>query len=156
MQSKMLHRASLILGLFVWFAENAAALQSLDRQQECSDQVACGFATATFGCNAGWVSARCPKTCGSCNAADSVCEDSDSRCDLLFEHPELTGVKPINVNLLMIHFVICVFVLSAKLCPNNVWDRIWRREVGWHLQEDVQYLPFIKVGRLFQSIKIRV
>ena len=89
----MLHRASLILALIVWFAENAAALQSLDRQQECSDQVACGFATATFGCNAGWVSARCPKTCGSCNAADSVCEDSDSRCDLLFEHPELTGVS---------------------------------------------------------------
>merc|ERR1712117_499413 len=91
MQSKMLHRASLILALFVWFAENAAALQSLDRQQECSDQVACGFATATFGCNVGWVSARCPKTCDTCNAADSVCEDSDSRCDLLFEHPELTG-----------------------------------------------------------------
>ena len=117
MQSKMLHRASMILALLVWFAENAAALQSLDRQQECSDQVACGFATTTFGCNAGWVSARCPKTCGSCNAADSVCEDSDSRCDLLFEHPELTGVKPFYEKFTVDSSrYLCICSFSQTLC----------------------------------------
>ena len=98
MQSNMIHCASMMLAILVWMTENAVAVQKLDRQQECSDQVGCGFAVSTLGCGVALIAARSPKTCGTCPGEEAVCEDADSRCDLLFEHPEVTGVSKFSHN----------------------------------------------------------
>ena len=93
MQNNMLQHASVILAILVWMTENVVATQELARQEECSDQMGCGFATSTFGCDIALIAARCPKTCGTCTGEDIIIEDTDSHCDLLFEMPEVTGVR---------------------------------------------------------------
>ena len=93
MQNNMLQHASVILAILVWMTENVVAMQKLDRQEECSDQMGCGFATSTFGCDIALIAARCPKTCGTCTGEEIIIEDTDSHCDLLFEMPEVTGVR---------------------------------------------------------------
>merc|ERR1719264_1128768 len=84
----MLHYASIILAILVWMTENIAAVQKLDRQQECNDGVGCGFVATFMSCDI--IEARCPETCGKCVGEEAACEDAE-HCGLLFEHPEVTG-----------------------------------------------------------------
>ena len=72
MSSNMLHYASVLLIVVVWMTENTIAMQKFDRQDECSDRPGCRIATLGQGCNIALVSARCPKTCGTCAAEDPV------------------------------------------------------------------------------------
>merc|ERR1712241_196772 len=73
MLSNMLHLASVLLIVTVWFSGDTVALQQLDRQEECSDGAGCRFLTMGPGCDVNPVAAaRCPKTCGACPAEDPV------------------------------------------------------------------------------------
>ena len=72
MQSNMLHYASVLLIIVVWMTKNTVGMQKLDRQEECSDRFGCRVATMGDGCNNPIISARCPKTCGTCAGEEAA------------------------------------------------------------------------------------
>ena len=53
----MLHLASVLLIVTVWFSGDTVALQQLDRQEECSDGAGCRFLTMGPGCDVNPVAA---------------------------------------------------------------------------------------------------
>ena len=57
MLSNMLHLASVLLIVTVWFSGSTVALQQLDRQEECSDGAGCRFLTMGPGCDVNPVAA---------------------------------------------------------------------------------------------------
>lgn len=126
MHNNMLHYASIILAILVWMTENIAAVQKLDRQQECNDGVGCGFVATFMSCDI--IEARCPETCGKCVGEEAACEDAE-HCGLLFEHPEVTGVS-------YFLFILCMFstltmcsyslspILSKKCVIRNMMVRV--------------------------------
>ena len=123
MQSNMLHYASLLLFFIVWMTRNAVGMQEVDRQLECVDQMGCGIATATLGCEVDFVATRCPKTCGSCPGEEAICEDADPKCELLFEQPEVTGVSYYFLKLLrLILNFYCLLLLPQPEFLQNMCD----------------------------------